>query len=106
MGGFDYKCLVLMDSFMEILTTRGKAIVQDRLWALDRFPKENLIIKCTFEPGKGWDLMESEAMRFITLLNGTIINIVRQPGDITKYEYDSYDIIWIECKVPRPIVIQ
>jgi hypothetical protein len=93
----------MLQSFFEILTNRGKIIIQDRLWALTRFPKENLIIKCTFVPGEGWDLMESEAMRFITILNGTVVNVVRQPGDISKYGYDSYDIIWIECsncKIP------
>jgi hypothetical protein len=86
----------LMQSFMEILTNRGRAIVQDRIWALDRFPKDPFIIKCTFIPGQGWDIMESEATRFIELLNGSIVNTVRQPGDISKYGFDSYDIIWIE----------
>jgi hypothetical protein len=87
-----------LEAFLENITPATAAIVHERLWAFERCPKDPFIIKCTFKPGVGWDIMESEVMKFIRILDGKIKNIVRQPGDISKshLDFDAFDIIWVE----------
>ncbi len=85
-----------MESFLNNLTAVPAGIIHERLWAYDRFPKDPFIIKCTYTPGTGWDLRESEAQKFIQILGGKIKNILRQPADYVNY---IEDLVWIEFEV-------
>jgi hypothetical protein len=80
------------EAFLSNITPATAAIIHERLWAFERCPKD------PFKPGVGWDIMESEVMKFIRILDGKIKNIVRQPGDISKshLDFDAFDIIWVE----------
>ena len=65
-----------LEAFLENITPSTAAIIHERLWAFERCPKDPFIVKCTFVPGVGSDIMESEVMRFIRILDGKIKNIV------------------------------
>ena len=84
-----------LESFLANLTAVPAGMIHERLWAYNRFPKDPYIIKCTFTPGTGWDLRESEAHQFIAILGGHVKNILRQPRELTDYR----DLVWIEFEV-------
>ena len=85
-----------MENFFNELTSSGKVLVNERIWAFGRFPKDPKIIKCTFIPDQGWDLTENEARQFINLINGKIKDVSYQPSlDIIIHESDMYEYIWI-----------
>ena len=85
-----------IEKFMKTLTKRGVQTANERIWAFDKCPSDPKFIKCTFVPGLGWDLTEREAIQFIHLLDGDIVDTVYQPGaNSTMHEYDANDQIWI-----------
>jgi len=85
-----------IEKFMKTLTKRGVQAASERIWAFEKCPSDPKFIKCTFVPGLGWDLTEREAVQFIHLLDGDIVDTVYQPGvSSTMHEYDANDQIWI-----------
>ena len=90
-----------MESFIKSLTARGQTCIYERLKNFKMCPHDVPIIKCTFIPKHGWDITEAEAIKFITLMNGKVKHIIKQPGDASKYGFDAYDIIWIEYIVKK-----
>ena len=85
-----------MENFFNELTSSGKNLVNDRIWAFKIFPKDPKIIKCTRIPGQGWDLTENEARQFINLIDGKIKDVSYQQSlDIIIHESDEYEYIWI-----------
>jgi hypothetical protein len=85
-----------MENFFNELTSSGKNLVNDRIWAFKKFPRDPKIIKCTRIPGQGWDLTENEARQFINLINGKIKDVSYQSSlDIIIHESDMYEYIWI-----------
>ena len=68
-----------MEKFFNTLTITGQKVINEKLWAISRFPNDPNFIKCTFIPGIGWDLTENEAIQFINLSDGVFENIIYQP---------------------------
>lgn len=88
-------------NFMLTLTTRGKQVFNERMWAFNALPKDPKFIKCTFIPkeDEGWDLTEKEALQFINLFGGTVTSIQHQENlKYPMYETDKYNYIWIGFK--------
>ena len=93
---FEKKIHFEMEKFFESITSDGRVLINERLWAIEKFKNDPKIIKCTFIPGQGWDLTESEARHFIDLINGVVKTVNYQPRlDIIMHESDAHDYIWI-----------
>ena len=69
-----------IEKFMKTLTERGVQTVSERISVFEKCTSDPKFIKCTFVPGLGWDLTEREAIQFIHLLDGDIVDTVYQPG--------------------------
>ena len=89
---FEKKIHIEMEKFFESITSDGRVLINERLWAIKKFKNDPKIIKCTFIPGQGWDLTESEARHFIDLINGVVKTVNYQP---IIHESDTHDYIWI-----------
>ena len=81
-----------MEKFFNTLTITGQKVINEKLWAISRFPNDPNFIKCTFIPGIGWDLTENEAIQFINLSDGVFENIIYQPRLYKDVQYitDTY----------------
>jgi hypothetical protein len=83
--------MTVLEKFMKDLNKAGQIVIRERLWALNRCPRDKKFIRCTFNPSTGWDITLRDAKKFIGILEYQIVDISYSKSDIE----DPNEYIWI-----------